>query len=156
MEMREVRADQLRRVIQRLLRDFGALAADATPCGHALSMVHAHALMALLSKGALSQQELGAELRIDKSNVARLCAKMAEAGHVEQRASDRDGRSRIVALTPPGKRLAREVDAASRERFGALLKALPSQRQAVLIEALEQLVIAIESLSTSTLEKDVR
>jgi DNA-binding MarR family transcriptional regulator len=119
-------------------------------------MAHAHALMALLAKGELSQQELGAELRIDKSNVARLCAKMVEVGHVEQKPSAEDGRSRIVSLTPPGKRLAREVEVASHRRFEALLAALPSARRAPLIAALEQLVAAIEGLPEAPADKDTR
>jgi DNA-binding MarR family transcriptional regulator len=76
--------------MQRLFRRFGALSADATPCGKPLSMAHAHALMVLLTRGELSQQELGAELCIDKSNVARLCARMVDAEHVVQQQSETD------------------------------------------------------------------
>src|SRR5436309_2282258 len=106
-------ADELRRLMQRLFRRFGALATSSTPCGKPLSIAHAHGLLVLLASGETTQQALGAELCIDKSNVARLCAKMVEAGHVIQRQSEQDGRSRIVSLTARGERLAREVDAAS-------------------------------------------
>lgn len=139
-------ADELRRVMQRFFRRFGALAADSTPCGKPLSMAHAHALMVLLARGELSQQELGAELCIDKSNVARLCAKMVDASHVKQRPSEEDGRSRRVSLTARGERLAREVDAASRARFGALLAGLPGARRDQVIEALQHLVAALDAL----------
>lgn len=142
--------------MQRLFRDFGALAADTTPCGKPLPMAHAHALLVLLAHAELSQQELAAELRIDKSNVARLCAKMAEVGHVEQKPSATDGRSRIVSLTAAGKRLAREVDSASHARFGALLAALPAARRGQLIGALEQLVTAMEGMQTASLEEAPR
>ncbi|HEY6559066.1 MAG TPA: MarR family winged helix-turn-helix transcriptional regulator [Polyangiaceae bacterium] len=138
-------ADELRRVMQRFFRRFGALAADSTPCGKPLSMAHAHALMVLLAKGELSQQELGAELCIDKSNVARLCAKMVDAGNVKQRPSKEDGRSRRVSLTARGERLAREVDDASRARFGTLLTGLPEARRDDVIEALQQLVATIDA-----------
>jgi len=138
-------ADELRQVMQRFFRRFGALAADATPCGKPLSMAHAHALMVLLAKGELSQQKLGAELCIDKSNVARLCAKMVDVGHVKQRASDEDGRSRRVSLTSRGSRLAREVDDASRARFSALLTGLPEGRRGHAIEALQQLVAVLDT-----------
>jgi DNA-binding MarR family transcriptional regulator len=138
------RADDLRRVTQRFFRRFGALAADATPCGKPLSIAHAHALMVLLGAGELAQQELGAELCIDKSNVARLCAKMVEAGHARQRRCERDGRSRRVALPGRGERLAREVDAASRARFGALLDGIPAPRRDEVIAALRHLVAALD------------
>jgi DNA-binding MarR family transcriptional regulator len=137
--------DELRRVTQRFFRRFGALAADSTPCGKPLSMAHAHALMVLLVSGELSQQALAAELSIDKSNVARLCAKMVRANHVKQRPSKRDGRSRLVSLTSRGARLAREVDDASRARFGALLGGIPEPRHADVIGAVQHLVDALDA-----------
>ena len=138
-------ADELRRVAQRFFRRFGALASDRTPCGKPLSMAHAHALMVLLAQGELTQQALGAELGIDKSNVARLCAKMVRARHARQRASERDGRSRLVSLTTSGARLAREVDDASRARFGALLGGVAEARRADVIAALQHLVDALDA-----------
>ncbi len=135
--------------MQRLFRRFGALAGDRTPCGKPLPMGYAHALMVLLGRGALSQQELASELCIDKSNVARLCAKMTEAGHVVQRADAADGRVRRVSLTRKGEVLAREVDAASSARFGDLLDALPRARRAHVVGALGDLVRAVEALPTA-------
>jgi DNA-binding MarR family transcriptional regulator len=141
-------AEELRRVMQRLFRKFGALSSESTPCGKPLSMAHAHALMLLQGSGELSQQALGAELCIDKSNVARLCAKMADAGHVQQRPNLADGRSRLVSLTPRGANLAREVDAASRTKFATLLNGLPRPRQSEIILALQCLVDALDARTT--------
>jgi DNA-binding MarR family transcriptional regulator len=140
----DVQVQELRRLMQLLFRRFGALATDATPCGKPLPMAHAHALM-VLAGGELSQQELGQELCIDKSNVARLCARMVEAGHAEQRPDDEDGRSRLVSLTARGSRLAREVDASSGARFGTLLRALPSDSRGQVLEVLQHLVAAIDA-----------
>lgn len=147
-------SDELRRLMQRVFRRFGALATDQTPCGKPLSVAHAHALMALLSKGEASQRELGAELSIDKSNVARLCAKMVEAGHVTQRAAEDDGRSRRVSLTARGRRLAKEVEAASGDRFRALLVAVPAGKRVQVIEALQQLVTALDTLPATPADAD--
>lgn len=141
---RDDQADELRRVTQRFFRRYGALAADATPCGKPLPMAHAHALMILLGAGELSQQELGAELCIDKSNVARLAAKMVAAGHARMWRCPLDGRSRRVALTARGEKLAREVDAASRARFGALLAGIPGAARHQVIDALRHLVAALD------------
>jgi DNA-binding MarR family transcriptional regulator len=140
------KAEELRHLMQRLFRRFGALATESTPCGKPLSIAHAHALMVLLVRGELSQQELGAELCIDKSNIARLCAKLVEAGHVKQRPSEHDGRSRRVCLTVRGERLAREVEVASGARIGALLTALPSAHREQVVESLQHLVAALEAL----------
>jgi len=137
--------DELRHLVQQLLRRSGALATDQTPCGKPLSVAHAHALMVLLSSGESSQRDLGAVLSIDKSNVARLCAKMVEAGHVTQREDDDDGRSRRVSLTARGRRLAREVEASSHDRFGALLTAMPASKRAVVLESLQYLIDALDA-----------
>lgn len=147
-------ADSLRRVMQRFFRRFGVLSGDQTPCGKPLSMAYAHALMALLERGERSQQELGDELCIDKSNVTRLCAKMARANHITRRPSERDARSRLVSLTPKGARLAREVEVASRRRFGALLEGLPEARRADVLAALQHLVDALDSAAPDAPQKE--
>ena len=139
------RAHELRHVVQRFFRCVGALSANATPCGKPLSMAHAHALMLLLGQPEMSQQELGKELHIDKSNVARLCAKLVESGHARQRPSESDGRSRMVSLTADGKRLARDVDAASHARVGAVLAGLPRGKRRELIGSLQALVAVVEA-----------
>ena len=140
--------EELRRLMQQLFRRFGALASNSTPCGKPLSIAHAHALMVLLTRGELTQQDLGVELGIDKSNVARLCANMVEAGHANQRQSEADGRSRRVSLTARGRHLAREVEAASGARFGALLSELPAGSRRQVLEALQHLVRALGALSS--------
>lgn len=139
-------ARELRELMQLLFRRFGVLAADATPCGKPLSPAHAHALMVLAESGEVSQQELGAELGIDKSNVARLCARMVEAGHASQEQSQTDGRSRRVLLTAAGKKLAHEVDKASAARFVAVIRELPGEQHQLVVDALQHLVAAIAAL----------
>jgi len=142
-------AEELRRLMQHLFRRFGALAAEATPCGMPLSMPHAHALMVLLVQRDLSQQELGRELCIDKSNVARLCARMVEAGHVTQRQSEQDGRSRRVVLTARGKRMAQQVEASSGARFRTLLGGVQPALRPLILESLRHLVAAVDALPRS-------
>lgn len=140
---------------QRFFRRFGVLSAGSTPCGKPLSMAYAHALMVLQAQGEITQQQLAAELCIDKSNVARLCAKMLSAGHVKQRTGEHDGRSRIVCLTARGARLADEVDRASRARFGTLLAGLPEARRGDVVVALQHLVEALDqSTRGSTSERN--
>ena len=147
-------SDELRRLMQRLFRRFGALSADRTPCGRPLSIAHAHALMLLSARGELSQRELGVELCIDKSNVARLCAKMVELGHAAQRPDARDGRSRRVTLTARGARLAHEVNAASAARFEALLAGVPADRRGDVVSSLRVLVAALDTLPNTVEEGD--
>ena len=145
-------ADELRGLVQQLFRKFGALGSDVTSCGKPLSIAHGHALMLLLDRPDLTQQDLAAELCIDKSNVARLCAKMVDAGHAVQVAGAEDRRSRVVSLTPAGRRLALEVSAASRQRFEAVLARLNATQRPEVIRALRQLVTAIDASPARTEE----
>lgn len=130
--------------MQQLIRSFGALSSDRTPCGQPLSVAHAHALM-LLSRGEQSQQSLAAALRVDKSTIARLCARMVELGHAQQRTHARDERSRIVALTERGRALARSVDASSLRRFEAVCAELPREQRESVLSALSLLCAAIDA-----------
>lgn len=117
-----------------------------------MSMAYAHALMVLRVRGDLSQQELGRELCIDKSNVARLCAQMTKAGHALQKQSAHDGRSRRVSLTARGKTLARKVHDASGARFRLLLAGLAPTHRLRVLESLEHLVTALDALPGSALD----
>ncbi len=137
----------LRAAFQRLVRSFGLLSEDTTPCGKPLAVSHAHALMVLLERTRqgrpAGQRELGAALGIDKSNVARLCQRMEKAGHLRQARSPEDGRARLLSLTPAGRRLAEAVERSSRARFAELAAAVPAARRRGVLSALETLDRAI-------------
>lgn len=132
-------AERLRVAVQRFVRSFGLLATDQTPCGRPIATSYAQALVVLLERGRRqersTQRELGQALGIDKSNVARLCAKMQRKGHVAQVRSPTDGRARLVALTVSGRRVAERVEVASRDRFAELLAALHSDDTRVAVLA---------------------
>jgi YD repeat-containing protein len=142
--------DLLRTSIQRFVRTFGLLDGDQTPCGVPLAPTHAHALMALLERErgdvASAQQDLVRVLGIDKSNVARLCARMIDAGHLLQSESQEDGRTWRLSLTPKGRRLSERVEDASRSRFDHVLAALPSDAaRTAVIRSLDLLNEAISA-----------
>jgi DNA-binding MarR family transcriptional regulator len=139
--------DVLRTSIQRFVRSFGLLSATQTPCGVPLALSHAHALMALLDRErrgeSSTQQDLVRVLSVDKSNVARLCGKLLEAGQIAQAPSPDDGRAWSVSLTAKGRRLAERVEEASRSRFDRLLAAVPSAERRAVIRSLDLLNDAI-------------
>ncbi|MCA9646384.1 MAG: winged helix-turn-helix transcriptional regulator [Myxococcales bacterium] len=138
-------ASELRGLVQQLFRRFGVLAADRTPCGNPLPIAQAHTLMLLLESQPLTQQALAAALHIDKSNVARLCSKLSAAGHIEQQVGD-DARQRLVRLTPSGRRLAKQVERASQQRFQEILRNMPPHTREQLLPVLQDLVRSIELL----------
>jgi len=139
----DANAEDLRRLLQEIFRKFGVLGEGQTPCGKALSISHAHALMVLLeaeeSKSETSQQVLSKVLGIDKSNVTRLCQKMTRSGHIVQARGKNDARVRIVSLTSRGRKLAEEVNCGSRERFSKLLTGIPAGQVKTVMNGLRAL-----------------
>jgi DNA-binding MarR family transcriptional regulator len=142
--------DRLRELVQNFVRSFGLLVTKETPCGHPVSPSHAHALMVLHERARhrsrTSQADLGAVLGIDKSNVARLCARMELATHVVQERSPDDGRSRLVRLTHEGARLARRIERSSRDRFRRIARRVASSERQALFDSLSLLNAAVQAL----------
>ncbi len=140
--------DELRRLIQDFVRGFGLLAADRTPCGKPLASSDAHALMVLLEAGedGVLPSSLGARLGIDKSTASRLVARLTDRGDLESITTS-DGRTRPVRLSRRGLRTAREVEAASRERFAQLLEQVPARKRTAALAGLRELVEALERMT---------
>lgn len=143
----EQEVEQLRALVQEFVRRFGLLVTRQTPCGFPVSPSYAHALMLLLRRTgegrATLQSDLASGLGIDKSNVARLCERMVDAGHAEQTVPPADGRSRLVTLTVAGTRLARRIEQGSRDRFSAVIASIPPRKRGAVIAALADLNIAV-------------
>lgn len=142
--------EALRRSVQQFVRRFGLLVARQTPCGTPISTSYAHALMVLLTREcerrSTTHSDLARVLGIDKSNVARLCERMVRAGHATQIATPGDGRSRLVALTSAGTRLAQRVEQGSQDRFTRVTKSIPASKRAMVLAALADLNAAVETL----------
>jgi DNA-binding MarR family transcriptional regulator len=97
-------------------------------------------------QATISHSDLAGVLGIDKSNVARLCERMVKAGHARQISAPDDRRSRLVALTPAGARLAERVEQGSRDRFTRVTKSIPASRRPLVLAALADLNAAVETL----------
>src|SRR5262249_4789954 len=84
--------------------------------------------------GELPQQELAAELGLEKSTVSRLVDGMVRKGWVEKERDPANRRYQKVGLTPGGARAARQIARAMRQRHERWLTALtPRERRAVSI-----------------------
>jgi DNA-binding MarR family transcriptional regulator len=142
--------DALRTVLQTFVRKFGLLVTNQTPCGLPVSPSYAHALMVLAARRkeglTTSQSDLGEALGIDKSNVARLSARLVDASHVLQEAPEHDARARHLTLTAAGSRLARRLDEASRDRLSRIALQLTPVERRQLFQSFERLNAAIQVL----------
>ena len=150
-------AEDFRSLLQEFIRRFGMLVADRTPCGKPLASSDAHALMLLLEAGedGMLSSALAVKLGLDKSTTSRTAARLTESGHLTASSSNEDGRARPLRLTKKGARLAHEVEDASRDRFARLLKHVPPPRRTNLVEALRDLVSAMQKMTTHPGDQDL-
>lgn len=141
---------ELRTAVQAFVRGLGLLSSDRTPWGGRLSISHAHALLILLECSQRgykpTQRELGSTLGIDKSNVARLCARMEAARHMTQERCRQDARARRLIATEHGLELAVHVEEASGKLFTAVMSMIPPHTRAGVVSALEALDAAVRDV----------
>lgn len=130
---------QLRDAVRHLIVANGTLESTRRPCGKALAVPHAYALLELHRAGtAMTVSELASKLAIDRTNVSRLCAKMEAGGELERGTHAKDSRARALALTAHGKQVAEKVDRGSARHFSRLAEQLDGETLEV-IRALNRL-----------------
>ena len=136
-------AQELRTSFHLVIRRFGLLDSDRTPCGHPLPISQAHALMELLHSGSIRQGELAQTLGLSKSTVSRMVTQLESRGFVERKSDRFDGRVRFLILTVRGNKVAQSVDKSSLERFSTMLNGIPAEARGRVLDALEVLQRAI-------------
>ena len=143
-------AQELQASVQAFVRSFGLLVTKQTPCGQPISPSVAHALMVLLDRedGGLAtyQHELADLLGLDRSSITRLCARLEADGRLKQTSAPDDARTRLLRLTVGGQRMASNIRAASLDRFTRIVEAIPASKRQPLLDALEVLTAAVQTL----------
>lgn len=92
------------------------------------------------------QHELAAQLGLDRSSVHRLCARLESDGRIKQEPAPDDARTRRIQLTATGQRMASNIQAASLQRFGRIVDAIPASKRQPLLDALAALTAAVLTL----------
>jgi DNA-binding MarR family transcriptional regulator len=126
-----------------LIRAFGLHRPDQTPCGQPIAVAEAHALIELARAEPLSQNDLVARLRLEKSTVSRLVHQMEQRGWIARRRSSLDGRMAQIHLTDAGRTLTRDLAEARRAKLARILAAIPEEQRARVLESLTILVEAM-------------
>jgi DNA-binding MarR family transcriptional regulator len=137
-----VEAAELQGRVAAFVRAFGLHRPDETPCGAPVPVSEAHALAVLADRGALSQTDLGRELRLTKSTVSRLVDQLERRGWAGRRNGEDDGRRRLVELTSEGAKVAESIGRRRAERMASLLEQIPESQRAAVVAALDTLVEA--------------
>lgn len=103
---------------------------------------HHSVLRMLADGGPVSQQLLGAGLRIDRTTMVGLTDLLEARGLVARRRNDTDRRAYVVSVTPAGRRLLARADRRIEAFLGELFAPLPDAHRRAFVGALASLVDA--------------
>jgi DNA-binding MarR family transcriptional regulator len=97
-----------------------------------LTLAQFDALVALVKKGAISQQELADHLLVTKGNVVGLIDRLSARGFVERQSSETDRRVNLLQITPPGRDLVERILPRQLQLISSLMTTLtPSEASAL-------------------------
>ncbi len=128
-----------------LIRAFGLHQTDRTPCGQPVSVSAAHALMELAQDGSMSQTELGARLRLEKSTVSRLVDHLEGSGWIARERHPSDGRALLLCLTGAGRQVSEQLAIARAGKFARIFGEIPAEEREAVRHALSVLVGAMNT-----------
>ncbi|MEO0805609.1 MAG: MarR family winged helix-turn-helix transcriptional regulator [Cyanobacteria bacterium J06643_4] len=134
---------QFQAQLMSLVRAFGLHRPGQTPCGQPVSVAEAHALIELSVQQMLSQNELAARLRLEKSTVSRLVKKMCDRNWIMPIRSNDDRRIVELSLTSAGQEAAEKLAIARQQKFEKILSNIPEDQQAAVLDSLNILVEAM-------------
>ncbi|MGC1381620.1 MAG: MarR family transcriptional regulator [Candidatus Baltobacteraceae bacterium] len=122
-----------------LIRSLGLHRPDQTPCGAPISVGEAQALFELANDPGISQNELAARLRLEKSTVSRLAKMLEQRGWLDRRRDKGDSRLLRLRLTAAGSKAVQRLSASRRVRFAKVFDAIPAHKRDALLDSLSLL-----------------
>lgn len=109
--------------------------------GHiTISLSECTVVLELLTAGELSQQDLAARLRVDKSRISRVAAQLEGRGWLVRERDPDNRRLYRVRLTADGEHAGRHLHESMHQRHADLLGALTSQEREALRVGLSGLI----------------
>jgi DNA-binding MarR family transcriptional regulator len=110
---------------------------DASPVP--LTLPQYRVLVALAESGPTRAAALADVLGVEGSTVTRMCDRLLRDGLIVRRAERSDRRAVRVALSAVGQEAVEAVRARRRTEFAGLLQAIPNDRRALVVTALQEI-----------------
>ena len=130
----EARVDAVRRFNRLYTRRIGVLREGLLHSRY--SLTEARVLFELVNREEPTATDLSRELGLDPGYLSRTLARLEEQGLVARVRSERDGRRRLLSLTPDGEEAFSLLDSRSREEVAEMLGGLSEGDQRRLLEAM--------------------
>lgn len=135
---------RLREGIRRLEIKMGLLNDSQMNCCK-VTMAQCHAIVEIGRAGSISLAELAGILNLDSSTMSRTVNNLVNNGYVLRELDPKDRRYVTIELTESGKAVFKEIESGMEQKFSAILKRIPEDKRAQVIESLELLLEAFES-----------
>jgi DNA-binding MarR family transcriptional regulator len=117
-----------------------------------ITQVQFGVLNVLEGVAALDQGTVGAQLGIDRTNVADVVARLEKRGMVKRVVNAADRRSKLVSITPAGRKMAKELSTAMVTAQETLIGPLSDKERATLMKLLQKLLAAHNEGARTTFE----
>src|ERR1700739_4980941 len=112
----------------------GLAARSLADCDEDVTLPQYRMLVVLGTRGPQPAATLPAALGVSAPTATRMCDRLVRKRLVERRANPSDRRQVVLSLTRAGDELVQTVTRRRREEIGGLLKSLPSDQLAPLVE----------------------
>ena len=130
-------------LLMELIRATGVMEQDQMVPGHTVSLSQAFALHELDTEPPLSQQDLAARLRLEKSTVSRMAVDLERKGLLARERDPGNRRNLRLRLTDAGRAAHVQMAATFHERYGRWVAGMTPDERDALVTGLGGLVRAI-------------
>lgn len=145
--------DDLDRLLVDVVRMVG-LEQSVAVGGEAISLPETFVLRELLDARQLSQQDLAARLRVDKSRISRIASQLEARGWVVRERVPENRRLYRVRLTRQGTQAGRKLERTFRRQHAELFAAMTAKERAGLRTGLAGLLRAIRERHPASLDEE--
>jgi DNA-binding MarR family transcriptional regulator len=147
--MDNTKLDMFRKRIRFLEREiFDQFKEDTACCG--VSPAQCHALVEIGETGQTSISDLAERLKLDKSTLSRTIDGLVRQDYVSRDINPRDRRYMCVSLTKAGQKLYKSINRFSNDFYRSVLRTIPEDRQAQIMESLDNLIESMRNVRENT------
>jgi DNA-binding MarR family transcriptional regulator len=128
--------ENVREVLQLLVRRFGLLQKDSAQCC-GISVIQSHILYEVSRRTRLSLNELSEALAVDTSTLSRQVQQLVESGLLDRSPDTNDRRYVVLSLTDAGTRQTTAIASQMEEYIQHLFDHIPQGKQDQVLESLQ-------------------
>ena len=117
------------------------------------SLTEARILHEIHAHEKITATQIVSELGIDKGQLSKVMRHLEKYGLIIRKASETDGRVIFISLSPLGKKVYNELDAASNQQINDMISVIPEGNQKQLTACMQEIKKILINSSTDDLRK---